>query len=56
MKIIEKTKFGTYTLEEAKNGNYVIKCEDRIVRRHGEFPTLESAMWRWGCYKYADGK
>lgn len=39
MKIIEKTKFGTYTLEEAKNGNYVIKCEDRIVRRHGEFPT-----------------
>lgn len=56
MKIIEKTKFGTYTLEEAKNGNYVIKCEGRIVRRHGEFPTLESAMWRWGCYKYADGK
>jgi len=25
MKIIEKTKFGTYTLEEVKNGNYVIK-------------------------------
>lgn len=52
-KVIERSKSGTYTLERMPSGRYVIKCEGRVLHRHGEFEDLEKAMWRWGCYRHA---
>lgn len=49
--VIEASKSGQYTLERTTDNKYVIKCNGQVLRRHGEYPRLQEALWRWGCYK-----
>lgn len=49
--VIDVSKSGQYTLEQIATNTYAIKCNGQILRRHGEYPRLQEALWRWDCYK-----
>ena len=53
MQIIETSRSGEYALIQLKNGKYAITLNGHIIERHGEYPRLDEALLRWGCYKYA---